>query len=76
MSTELIIAMIFLAVFGGYVFTSLLLLKYPNLIHEKKKQAFKCRHISHRGGRSTLVPISRVLVLDPYRLDLSAYLEA
>ena len=50
MSTELIIGMICLALFGGYVFTSLLLLRFPTLVHEKKKTKFKCRHISHRGG--------------------------
>ena len=50
MSDDLCVAMIVLAVFGGYVFTSLLLLRYPTLLHQKKKLKLKCRHISHRGG--------------------------
>lgn len=46
--------MVFLAVFGGYMFTSFILLKYPNLIHKKKQLKFRARHISHRGGEYTL----------------------
>ena len=73
MSTELIIGMICLALFGGYVFTSLLLLRFPTLVHEKKKTKFKCRHISHRGGkcdilthdiRTTLFPTVLILHLN------------
>lgn len=35
---------------GGYVISSLLLFKFPQLIHRKKTLKFHCRHISHRGG--------------------------
>ncbi|XP_014787325.1 lysophospholipase D GDPD1 [Octopus bimaculoides] len=42
--------MVFGLIVGGYVFTSLLLLKYPNLLHKKKRIKFTARHISHRGG--------------------------
>lgn len=35
---------------GGYIATSLILFKFPQLIHRKKKLHFYCRHISHRGG--------------------------
>ncbi|XP_034024068.1 lysophospholipase D GDPD1 [Thalassophryne amazonica] len=34
----------------GYVLTSALLLKYPTLLHRKKRETFVSRHISHRGG--------------------------
>uniref|UniRef100_A0A673KK01 Glycerophosphodiester phosphodiesterase domain-containing protein 1-like n=1 Tax=Sinocyclocheilus rhinocerous TaxID=307959 RepID=A0A673KK01_9TELE len=34
----------------GYVLTSALLLKWPSLLHRRKKEAFRSRHISHRGG--------------------------
>uniref|UniRef100_A0A8C6U3H5 Glycerophosphodiester phosphodiesterase domain containing 1 n=1 Tax=Neogobius melanostomus TaxID=47308 RepID=A0A8C6U3H5_9GOBI len=34
----------------GYVLTSALLLKCPNLLHRKRRGTFLCRHISHRGG--------------------------
>ncbi|CAG5125819.1 unnamed protein product [Candidula unifasciata] len=42
--------MVLLAVIGGYIITSLILLKYPNLIHKKKHLKFRAKHISHRGG--------------------------
>lgn len=48
--TELIAVMVFFAVFGGYVITSLLLLRFPRLLHKKKDIKFKATHISHRGG--------------------------
>lgn len=39
-----------LSTLGGYVLTSALLLKCPGLLHRPKRQRFRCRHISHRGG--------------------------
>jgi hypothetical protein len=39
-----------LSTLGGYLLTSFLLLKYPTLLHQKKKQRFLSKHISHRGG--------------------------
>ncbi|XP_067679992.1 lysophospholipase D GDPD1-like [Haliotis asinina] len=45
-----VVLMVFLALVGGYIVTSLLLLRFPNLIHKKKNLKFRCRHISHRGG--------------------------
>ena len=41
---------IFLGVFSTYVVSSIVLWRFPTLVHKKKKQKFKCRHISHRGG--------------------------
>ncbi|GIY37110.1 lysophospholipase D GDPD1 [Caerostris darwini] len=38
------------SIFGGYIASSLILFKFPNLIHKKKKLQFVCQHISHRGG--------------------------
>ncbi|KAM8962472.1 lysophospholipase D GDPD3 [Pelodytes ibericus] len=37
-------------VLGGYAVTSYYLLKNPHILHKKKRLAFNCRHISHRGG--------------------------
>ncbi|KAM3615845.1 uncharacterized protein V6R79_008639 [Siganus canaliculatus] len=34
----------------GYVLTSALLLKCPNLLHRRKRETFLSKHISHRGG--------------------------
>lgn len=39
-----------LGTFGAYVFTSVVLLKFPSILHTKKKRHFYCSHISHRGG--------------------------
>lgn len=38
---------------GGYTLASLYLLKNPLVLHRKKRTAFCCKHISHRGGKST-----------------------
>ncbi|KAG7243702.1 hypothetical protein INR49_011259 [Caranx melampygus] len=35
---------------GGYTLTSLYLLKNPLILHRRKRTAFYCTHISHRGG--------------------------
>ncbi|XP_024278614.1 lysophospholipase D GDPD3 isoform X3 [Oncorhynchus tshawytscha] len=35
---------------GGYTLMSLYLLKNPQILHKKKRAAFHCTHISHRGG--------------------------
>lgn len=50
-----IVIMVFFALLGGYVLTSVLFFKYPNFIHKRKQLKFKCRHISHRGGEFVLV---------------------
>nr|XP_006825319.1 PREDICTED: glycerophosphodiester phosphodiesterase domain-containing protein 1-like [Saccoglossus kowalevskii] len=42
--------MVLLTIFTGYVVTSLVLLRYPNLIHRRKEIKFKPRVIGHRGG--------------------------
>lgn len=39
-----------LAAIGGYIITSVLLLKFPLLLHKKKQIKFNPVHISHRGG--------------------------
>lgn len=50
MLTEIIVIMVVLAVIGGYIITSVLLLKFPHILHRKKNIKFKPVHISHRGG--------------------------
>uniref|UniRef100_A0A0K8REB6 Putative pogo family transposase n=1 Tax=Ixodes ricinus TaxID=34613 RepID=A0A0K8REB6_IXORI len=35
---------------SGYIVTSVILFKYPCLLHRRKQLKFPCRHISHRGG--------------------------
>ncbi|XP_068435030.1 lysophospholipase D GDPD3a isoform X2 [Clinocottus analis] len=39
-----------LPVLGGYTLSSVYLLKNPHILHRKKRTAFYCTHISHRGG--------------------------
>lgn len=41
-----------LTTLGGYLLTSAMLLKFPTLLHKRKQQKFRCRHISHRGGKT------------------------
>ncbi|XP_013392157.2 lysophospholipase D GDPD1 [Lingula anatina] len=50
MDTGLIVGMVLLGLFGGYLITSVLLLKYPLILHKRKQLKFRCRHICHRGG--------------------------
>ena len=42
--------MLGVAVVLVYIVTSVVLLRFPSLMHKKKRQSFTCRHISHRGG--------------------------
>ncbi|KAJ8245868.1 hypothetical protein GJAV_G00261170 [Gymnothorax javanicus] len=37
-------------VLAGYILLSLYLLKNPHILHKKRRPAFRCAHISHRGG--------------------------
>lgn len=67
------------ALFGGYVIASMLVFKYPTLIHKRKKIKFRCRHISHRGGagenyENTMVAFRRALQLGTEMLELDCHL--
>jgi len=42
--------MILLAIVGGYVATSMLLLRFPYLLHRRKNIRFRAINIAHRGG--------------------------
>ena len=37
--------------FGSYVIASVVLFKFPHLIHKRKESKFRAVHISHRGGK-------------------------
>ena len=43
---------------GAYFITSTVLLRFPTLVHKKKKDRFKCRHSSHRGGLEKMLILS------------------
>lgn len=45
--------MLLYTLIGGYMLTSVILFKYPTLLHKKKRVKFMCQHISHRGGESS-----------------------
>jgi len=48
MDLEVIIIMVVLATLaGGYLAASLILLKFPYLLHKRKKLRFRPTHISH-----------------------------
>ncbi|XP_018101724.1 lysophospholipase D GDPD1 isoform X1 [Xenopus laevis] len=64
---------------GGYVLTSALLLKFPGLLHKKKQQKFRCRHISHRGGagenlENTMAAFRHAVCLGTDMLELDCHL--
>ncbi|XP_053562329.1 lysophospholipase D GDPD1 [Bombina bombina] len=68
-----------LSTLGGYVITSTLLLKYPNLLHKRKHQKFRCRHISHRGGagenlENTMAAFKHAIDLGTDMLELDCHL--
>lgn len=63
-----------LSTLGGYLVTSFLLLKYPTLLHQRKKQRFLSKHISHRGGergpQNQVAEVGEAPHLAPARLEL------
>ncbi|XP_078483780.1 lysophospholipase D GDPD1-like [Ciona intestinalis] len=68
-----------LGVFGGYVITSVLLLKCPTILHKKKKRDFWCSHISHRGGaaektENTLSAFHNAIDIGTQMLELDVHL--
>lgn len=50
LSEGIIITMVVLACLTGYIAMSVFFLRFPTLIHKKKKLKFRPVHISHRGG--------------------------
>lgn len=63
----------------GYVLTSALLLKCPNLLHRKKRGTFLSRHISHRGGagenlENTMMAFKHAVDVGTDMLELDCHL--
>ncbi|XP_041054004.1 lysophospholipase D GDPD1 [Carcharodon carcharias] len=72
-------AMYILSTLGGFVLSSVLLLKCPSLLHSKKKQSFRSRHISHRGGagenlENTMTAFRHAVQLGTEMLELDCHL--
>lgn len=68
-----------LSTVAGYVLTSALLLKCPTLLHRKKKETFRSRHISHRGGagenlENTMAAFKHAVGLGTDMLELDCHL--
>ncbi|PVD31510.1 hypothetical protein C0Q70_06923 [Pomacea canaliculata] len=66
---------------AGYVITSFILLKYPNLIHKRKVLAFRPKHISHRGGaaenlENTMTAFKHAAKIGTQMLELDCHLTA
>ncbi|XP_036393121.1 lysophospholipase D GDPD1 [Megalops cyprinoides] len=63
----------------GYVLTSALLLKCPSLLHRRKRETFRSRHISHRGGagenlENTMAAFRHAVKLGTDMLELDCHL--
>ncbi|XP_005350691.1 lysophospholipase D GDPD1 [Microtus ochrogaster] len=68
-----------LSTLGGYLVTSFLLLKYPALLHQRKKQRFLSRHISHRGGagenlENTMAAFQHAVTIGTDMLELDCHI--
>ncbi|XP_010625017.1 lysophospholipase D GDPD1 isoform X2 [Fukomys damarensis] len=68
-----------LSTLGGYLVTSFLLLKYPTLLHQKKKQRFLSKHISHRGGagenlENTMAAFQHAVTIGTDMLELDCHI--
>ncbi|KAK7156249.1 hypothetical protein R3I94_006358 [Phoxinus phoxinus] len=64
---------------AGYVLTSALLLKCPSLLHRRKRETFRSRHISHRGGagenlENTMAAFKHAVKLGTDMLELDCHL--
>ncbi|XP_061684518.1 lysophospholipase D GDPD1 isoform X1 [Syngnathoides biaculeatus] len=63
----------------GYVLASALLLKCPTLLHRKKRERFRSKHISHRGGaaenlENTMAAFKHAVALGTDMLELDCHL--
>ncbi|KYN43481.1 Glycerophosphodiester phosphodiesterase domain-containing protein 1 [Trachymyrmex septentrionalis] len=71
--------MLLYTLIGGYMLTSMILFKYPTLLHKKKKVKFLCQHISHRGGagesyENTMCAFKRAVAIGTQMLELDCHL--
>ncbi|ELW61570.1 Glycerophosphodiester phosphodiesterase domain-containing protein 1 [Tupaia chinensis] len=72
-------ALYLLSTLGGYLVTSFLLLKYPTLLHQRKKQRFLSKHISHRGGagenlENTMAAFQHAVTVGTDMLELDCHI--
>lgn len=72
-------AMVVLAILAGYILTSCVFLRYPNLLHKRKKLAFRPMHISHRGGaaenlENTMTAFRHAVAMGSQMLELDCHL--
>ncbi|XP_076232534.1 lysophospholipase D GDPD1 isoform X2 [Calliopsis andreniformis] len=71
--------MLWYTLLGGYVLTSMILFRYPTILHKKKKVKFACQHISHRGGagegyENTMNAFRRAVAVGTEMLELDCQL--
>ncbi|KAL6448048.1 hypothetical protein ACFW04_000234 [Cataglyphis niger] len=71
--------MLLYTLIGGYMLTSVILFKYPTLLHKKKRVKFVCHHISHRGGagesyENTMCAFRRAVAIGTQMLELDCHL--
>lgn len=76
---EMSAALYVLSTVTGYLLTSALLMKCPSLLHRRKREAFRSRHISHRGGagenlENTMAAFRHAVDLGTDMLELDCHL--
>lgn len=79
MENKYIVIMVLGSVFVGYVVTSLILFRFPLILHRKKKLCFRPVHISHRGGageniENTMTAFKHALSLGTDMLEIDCHL--
>ncbi|WAR02782.1 GDPD1-like protein [Mya arenaria] len=80
MDIESLITMVVLATLaGGYIVASLILLRFPQILHRRKKLLFRPVHISHRGGagencENTVTAFKHALAQGSQMLEVDVHL--
>ncbi|RXG60943.1 Glycerophosphodiester phosphodiesterase domain-containing protein 1 [Armadillidium vulgare] len=75
----MIVIMTISLVVGCYIISSIILFKFPNILHKRKDIKFICRHISHRGGagenyENTITAFKNALEIGTDMLELDCHI--
>ncbi|KAL4223533.1 Lysophospholipase D gdpd1 [Mactra antiquata] len=75
----IIVMAVLATLFGGYLAASIIFLRFPHLLHKKKKLKFRPVHISHRGGagencENTITAFKHALSQGTQMLEIDCHL--